>query len=72
MYDVMDVTGLTKAGAYKRLAHNRDDDDVFASTHRWVSIPADGPMLPNPVVGIEPSGTMSTGNNMAQALTTVC
>ena len=49
VYDVMDVTGLTKAGAYKRLAHNRDDDDVFAKAghmkgrrilkHVWESEP---------------------------------
>jgi hypothetical protein len=28
--EVMDVTGLSKPGAYKRLAMNRDDKDVFA------------------------------------------
>lgn len=30
VYDVMDATGLSKPGAYKRLALNRDDDVVFA------------------------------------------
>ena len=30
VYDVMDATGLSKPGAYKRLAMNRDDKDVFA------------------------------------------
>jgi len=28
--EVMDVTGLSKPGAYRRLAMNKDDDDVFA------------------------------------------
>ena len=27
--DVMDATGLSKPGAYKRLALNRDDETVF-------------------------------------------
>ena len=30
VYDVMDATGLSKPGAYKRVALNRDDDVVFA------------------------------------------
>jgi len=27
--EIMNATGLSKPGAYKRLAHNRDDDAVF-------------------------------------------
>jgi len=49
--EVMDATGLSKPGAYKRLALNRDDDDVFAKVGHnigrkgvkidWVSEPVD-------------------------------
>ena len=30
--EVMDATGLSKPGAYRRLAMNRDDEDVFAKS----------------------------------------
>jgi len=49
VYDVMDATGLSKPGAYKRLALNRDDETVFLKAgallgmkqakSKWVSEP---------------------------------
>ena len=66
VYDVMDATGLSKPGAYKRLALNRDDETVFLKAgallgikqakSKWVSEPvrvAMGiPINPSYVAGV--------------------